>query len=418
MSISRLTTGVILFAVLCFLAMPGCKKVELNWLAFGSKDPSHEPVIEELAEQVSVVVPKPYLNSSRFRDQDFVFAFRVLFFESDGAIGPKDVDFLYRTDESSPFQEVGWGLFGDGRYDEIMDNLYAFQVEIPAKEIGNSSVTFYIEVKRDEDLVKRFPEGADDLRCTLFDDAARPGVPKGMVLVQGGEFRTGPGSGTSSRGEGEEESGRYDEKSSSPRSSVRVESFLMDRYEVSNREYREFCMDSGRKPPTHWFQSERGFAIYKGGHGDYPAEGLNHKDAEEYCKWAGKRLPTEAEWEMAARGADGLRYPWGNEYAPNMANLGNGDDFMGPAPVKSFARAVSPYGCVNMIGNVSEYVSSPTKAIQALMKGGSYLANSPSQAATDDSSYWQVDAPAHMREWVLKYVEGLGKGCRCSKDLD
>lgn len=121
--------------------------------------------------------------------------------------------------------------------------------------------------------------------------------------------------------------------------------YWIDRYEVTNADYHEFTTATAHQAPL--FADDPAF-----NQSDQPVTGVTRFDAEAFCLWAGKRLPTEREWEKAARGVDGRLYPWGNEEDPSRAHL----DAAAPIAVSDQVRDVSPYGVIGMAGNVSEWV--------------------------------------------------------------
>ncbi len=138
-----------------------------------------------------------------------------------------------------------------------------------------------------------------------------------------------------------------------PRHKVYVNDFYIDKYEVTNARFREFLIRTGNPyQPSHWKE----MATFEKGEENYPVVDVDWMDVDSYCRWAGKRLPNEAEWEKAARGTDGRLWPWGNEYDPSGANTkesGRG----WTADVGSYPADVSPYGVYDMAGNAREWVA-------------------------------------------------------------
>ncbi|MBI5344274.1 MAG: SUMF1/EgtB/PvdO family nonheme iron enzyme [Deltaproteobacteria bacterium] len=133
-----------------------------------------------------------------------------------------------------------------------------------------------------------------------------------------------------------------------PERKLELPDFYMDKTEVTNRMYKEFVVATGRRPPFNWAGG-----AYRPDMAERPAAFVSWHDADEFCKWKKKRLPTEAEWEKAARGADGRRFPWGNEFDIKKTNtLG---EHGGPTPAGFFKDGASPYGALDMAGNVQEW---------------------------------------------------------------
>jgi sulfatase modifying factor 1 len=207
-------------------------------------------------------------------------------------------------------------------------------------------------------------------------------------------------------------------------------SYFIDRHEVSNLRYEAFMKKTGHRIPGFWNDSR-----FNGPR--LPVVGVSFEDSRVYCKWAGKRLPTEAEWEKAARGTDGRMFPWGNaakEY-PNPLDRANfnpilrtgvdyyttdfsADGYHFPAPVDAFPRGASPYGALQMAGNAAEWISRPywlgvagekrtfpsVPGAWGIQKGGSWL-------------HLIYKLRAAERRWSDKrFARDFSVGFRCARD--
>lgn len=143
-----------------------------------------------------------------------------------------------------------------------------------------------------------------------------------------------------------------------PAHKVTVKPFFIDIYEVTNEEWKA-CFMAGRCRsvlPPGWFLDESGKTItYPVGTGRQPVTGVGLNNAQDYAKWVGKRLPTEEEWEFTARGTDGRRYPWGNDWSAGLANADGASN--GLADVGTY-KGASPFGAFDMVGNASEWTDS------------------------------------------------------------
>jgi formylglycine-generating enzyme required for sulfatase activity len=135
-----------------------------------------------------------------------------------------------------------------------------------------------------------------------------------------------------------------------PQRRVNLGAYYIDRYEVTNKEYKRF-VEATQYPdyPAHWVDGN-----YQEGLADHPVTNVTWAQAMAYALWARKLLPTEEQWEKAARGTDGRIYPWGNEYTKGMANL-EIDGARQTATVGTYPKDISPYGVNDMAGNVMEW---------------------------------------------------------------
>ncbi len=140
-----------------------------------------------------------------------------------------------------------------------------------------------------------------------------------------------------------------------PLHKVHLDTYYIDRFEVTNLLYSYFINNTGYEKPEKWNSS-----IVPPEEEQFPVEGVSWEDARNYAHWAGKRLPTEAEWEKAARGNDKRIYPWGNDFRSSFCNsLESG--IRQKTAVGTFPKGISPYGCADMAGNILEWTEDAYK---------------------------------------------------------
>jgi formylglycine-generating enzyme required for sulfatase activity len=228
---------------------------------------------------------------------------------------------------------------------------------------------------------------------------------KDMVQISKGEFTMGSS-----------------EHSDETPHQVVLDSYFIDKYEVSNADYKEFMKATRHPAPAYWDDPRLNKP-------NQPVVGVNWYDGSAFCEWKGKRLPTEAEWERAAKGPQGSHYPWGHKIDPTRANYGQNEGKT--MPVDSYPSGVSGYGAYNMAGNVFEWVADwydPNyfNVSQALnpqgppsgynfanqgpvkvLKGGSWLA--PQTSLHTSHRFW--NQPENNSY-------GVGLGFRCAKSGD
>ncbi|MBL9021846.1 MAG: formylglycine-generating enzyme family protein [Myxococcales bacterium] len=238
------------------------------------------------------------------------------------------------------------------------------------------------------------PRDASNGPSTSALPAQEAKVPAGMVLVPSATFRMGFDGGS---------------KSEAPAHEVNVGPFLIDKLEVTSAEYRE-CLERKQCPPPGEGEFCNGLRPERDRH---PINCIDKDGAEAFCKFRGKRLPTEAEWELAARGTDGRLYPWGDTL-PNQDIVcwKRLEEKLGTCEVGLHPGGASPYGVLDMSGNVFEWTSSPfcrygeaCDGAELTGRGGSWdYSNPANMRATSRAG----GPPNHKRDLL---------GVRCAKDV-
>ncbi|MEX1229767.1 MAG: formylglycine-generating enzyme family protein [Planctomycetaceae bacterium] len=221
-----------------------------------------------------------------------------------------------------------------------------------------------------------------------------------------------------------------------------VESFLMYQDEVTNEQYKKFCDAAGHPTPEYWKEGE-----FPEGKGNHPVVQVSWHDAQAYCGWAGTRLPTEAEWEFAARGGSendqpSRKYPWGDEWDRTLANSASyhakvnindatlwknwyeGEDqarYPLTTPVGHFEKSISPFGLHDMAGNAWEWCADAYAPYEDRAKqNDEKKADSDDAARVTKGGSW-ANVPFHLRtadrNSVAPDTRNLYIGFRCAKDL-
>ncbi|MCI0392374.1 MAG: SUMF1/EgtB/PvdO family nonheme iron enzyme [Acidobacteria bacterium] len=217
-----------------------------------------------------------------------------------------------------------------------------------------------------------------------------------MVLIPGGTFKMG------------RDDGELDER---PAHEVSVRGFYLDKYEVTNEKYKKFVDQTQYQPPLHWRSG-----TYQLGEAKLPVTYVSWYDAAQYAKWAGKRLPTEAEWEYAARnGSKQNLYPWGNNWQSDMAAVGI-PNMPKPFAVGSFGKDKNEFGVYDLAGNVSEWVENNFRFYDGsevyetkVYRGGSFAERDKPPEKITSTYRWYVPADPD-----LKFKPKIG--FRCAMD--
>ena len=268
-----------------------------------------------------------------------------------------------------------WRVLRGGSWSTYMGSNYRCAYRFREKRDTYHFATGFRLARSSGALVAKTAPSKSMLKATRKNDATRfnPKDGPAMIIIRAGEFTMGS-----------DGSKRVNEQ---PAHRVYLSSYDIGKYEVTVGQYRKFCAASGRQMPK---------APYWGWKNDHPMVNVSWDDANAYCTWAGGRLPTEAEWEKAARGTDGRTFPWGSTWDVNKcanAAVKNGCLLDSPASVGSYPADTSPYGCMDMAGNVWEWCADwygesyykiapsrdpkgPSTGICHVLRGGSWFSHS------------------------------------------
>lgn len=275
--------------------------------------------------------------------------------------------------------------------------IYAVDKKNRQGDIKKGSFKIAFEAKKCGQMITRNSQGFEEYRSKKDSSV--------VIAIPAGRFSMGS----------------EDYSNEMPVHKVALREYCIDKYLISNEQFKKFAGETGYKTDaekegygrvrigSRWkrvsganWQRPDGITPINGNE-QHPVVQVSHNDAVSYCKWAGKRLPTEAEWEKAARGTDESKFPWGNsEPDDTMANY---DNLIGDTtPVDNYSKGQSPYGLYDMAGNVYQWVADwygkdyykespadnpqgPEKGSERVVRGGSFLESSESIRSTGRDRY-------------------------------
>ena len=295
-----------------------------------------------------------------------------------------------------------------GKCQDCHENANPVSAPLISQGVSQDGVLHKVSTRLDEPKRKVVPTRTDTfgMRFPIYTKGSRLGdKPNEMVKVPAGKFIMGTDARLPDEG---------------PQHTVKLPSFYIDKFEVTNLQYKKFNDVTHGRSPSNWRNR-----TYPRGKADHPVVYVTWDNANDYCHWAGKRLPTDQEWEKAARGTDGRLFPWGDEFNTANANtplrwqeIGKFGD---TTPVGAFEEGKSPYGLYDVSGNVWEWTASWYKAYPGnktesesygerykTLKGGSWF----------DCSFYKcgISAPVFNRAFFAKKVKNDSFGFRCAKD--
>jgi formylglycine-generating enzyme required for sulfatase activity len=220
-----------------------------------------------------------------------------------------------------------------------------------------------IAIEKARRLVSETSEVKEAYNIYEEEEEKLKNAPEGMIYIPAGWFWMGCSPNDKQGGDNEK-----------PYHKVYLDGYYIDKYPVTNEQYKKFCDATGHKYPKYWKKGLFSTNDLPDKLRNHPVVDVSWNDIQEYCKWAGKELPTEAQWEKAARGTDGRIYPWGNGWDASKACYKQSST----CAVGSYPQGASPYGVMDMAGNVWEWCRDWYDA--------NYYANSPDHNPTGPDS--------------------------------